>query len=161
MGVGEGKPIRIISGVKVKSLKVIPDERGRLMEILRSDERIFQRFGQCYMTTAKENVVKGWHYHQKQTDNFACVSGMAKLVCYDGRKGSRTHGEINEFFIGVHNPILVQIPPGVYHGFKGVSNPEAILINVPTLPYNHKKPDEYRLPPHGSEIPYDWNSVDR
>jgi dTDP-4-dehydrorhamnose 3,5-epimerase-like enzyme len=28
----------MIDGVKIKRLKVIPDERGRLMEILRSDD---------------------------------------------------------------------------------------------------------------------------
>jgi dTDP-4-dehydrorhamnose 3,5-epimerase len=36
----------MIDGVAIKMLKVIPDERGRLMEILRSDDEIFTRFGQ-------------------------------------------------------------------------------------------------------------------
>ncbi|MCX7972949.1 MAG: dTDP-4-dehydrorhamnose 3,5-epimerase, partial [Candidatus Aminicenantes bacterium] len=40
----------MIEGVKIKKLRVIPDERGRLMEILRADEEIFVRFGQVYMT---------------------------------------------------------------------------------------------------------------
>ena len=41
----------MIAGVKVKQLKTIPDERGRLMEMLRNDDDIFVRFGQLYMTT--------------------------------------------------------------------------------------------------------------
>jgi len=32
----------MIEGVKVKKLKVIPDERGRLMEIMRSDDDFFR-----------------------------------------------------------------------------------------------------------------------
>ncbi len=70
----------MISGVKIKDLKFIPDERGRLMEILRSDEEIFQKFGQIYMTTNYPGVVKAWHYHQKQTDNICCLKGMIKIV---------------------------------------------------------------------------------
>lgn len=101
----------MISGVKIKKLKVIPDERGRLMEILREDDELFSRFGQVYMTTAYPGVVKGWHYHKKQFDNMAVVKGMMKIVLYDGRKDSVTFGELNEFIAGEHNPILVHIPP--------------------------------------------------
>src|SRR3990170_5785700 len=100
----------MIDGVKIKKLKVIPDERGRLMEMLRSDDDLFIKFGQVYMTTAYPGVVKAWHFHKKQTDHFVCVRGMMKVVLYDSREGSPTRGEVNEFFMGDHNPILVQIP---------------------------------------------------
>jgi len=151
---------RLIEGVQVKRLKVIPDERGRLMEILRSDEPIFSRFGQIYMTTAYPGVVKGWHYHKVQDDHFAVVAGMLKLVLYDGREQSETHGAINEFFLGLHNPILVKVPAGVLHGFKAVSETEAIVINVPTEVYHYADPDEYRTDPHINDIPYDWDRSD-
>ena len=151
----------LIDGLRTKPLRVIPDERGRLFEMLRRDEPLFRKFGQVYCTTVNAGIVKGWHYHKRQVDNFVCVSGMIKLVAYDSRKGSRTKGLINEFFIGTHQPMLVQIPAGVYHGFKGIAEPESIVINIPTEPYRHARPDEYRLDPHRSEIPYDWNQVDR
>ncbi|MBI4340982.1 MAG: dTDP-4-dehydrorhamnose 3,5-epimerase family protein [Candidatus Omnitrophica bacterium] len=150
----------MIQGIRTKPLHVIADERGRLFEILRRDEPLFRRFGQVYCTTVHYGVVKGWHYHKRQTDYFVCVSGMIKLVAYDGRKGSRTRGQVNEFFIGVHHPMLVTIPPQVLHGFKGISQPEAVVINVPDHPYRHGKPDEYRVDPHSNEIPYDWHRVD-
>ena len=59
----------MIDGVQIKSLKFIPDERGRLMEILRCDDPMFSRFGQVYMTTTLPGVIKAWHYHRKQDDN--------------------------------------------------------------------------------------------
>src|SRR3990167_5070944 len=86
--------MRLIKGVRVKALKVIPDERGRLFEMLRKDEALFVKFGQVYCTMVSPGVVKGWHYHKQQVDNFVCVSGMIKLVCYDGRSGSRTKGVV-------------------------------------------------------------------
>ena len=48
----------MIDGIIIKELKVIPDERGRLMEILRSDDKLFERFGQVYVTTTYPGVVK-------------------------------------------------------------------------------------------------------
>ncbi len=149
-----------IEGVTVKELRVIPDERGRLMEILRDDDDIFEKFGQVYLTTAYPGVVKGWHYHKVQTDYFTCVSGMMKLVLYDSREDSKTQGKINEFFIGDYNPMLVRIPPGVLHGFKCVSEKEALVINIPTEHYNYDVPDEFRMDAHTEDIPYNWSRND-
>lgn len=146
----------MIEGVQIKKLKVIPDERGRLMEILRCDDEIFIKFGQIYITTNYPGVVKAWHYHKIQTDNVCCVKGMIKAVLYDARENSSTYKEINEFFSGEYTPILISIPPRVYHGWKCISDVESIVVNMPTEPYNCKDPDEYRLPPDTKEIPYDW-----
>ena len=150
----------MIEGVKTKVLKVIPDERGRLMEILRSDEDLFSKFGQVYLTVGYHGVIKGWHYHKVQVDNFACVGGMMQLVLYDARKDSPTFKEVNEFFMGQHNPVLVQIPPYVYHGFRALGTQEGLMINVSSEVYRYKEPDEFRVPPHSKEIPYDWGKID-
>lgn len=146
----------MIDGVKVKKLKVLADERGRLTEMLRSDDDIFIKFGQVYMTTAYPGVIKGWHFHKLQTDNFSVAKGMIKLVLYDSRENSPTRGEIDEFFLGDHSPILVRIPNLVYHGFKCIGMEEAIVINCVTEPYNAKEPDEIRLDPFDKSIPYNW-----
>src|SRR5262245_22866795 len=90
----------LIDGVKIKPLKLIPDERGVLAELVRRDDPMFTKFGQVYMTTAYPGVVKGWHYHKIQIDNFSCVRGMIKLVLYDDREKSSTKGKVNEFFLG-------------------------------------------------------------
>jgi dTDP-4-dehydrorhamnose 3,5-epimerase len=146
----------MIEGIKIKKLKVIPDERGRLMEMLRCDDEIFTKFGQVYMTTTYPHVIKAWHYHKLQHDSFIVLKGMIKLVCYDVRENSKSFGEINEFFIGEYNADLVQIPPFIYHGWKCISENEAIIINVVSEPYNHSNPDEYRKIYNAPDIPYDW-----
>jgi dTDP-4-dehydrorhamnose 3,5-epimerase len=150
----------MIDGVKTKQLKVIPDERGRLMEMLRSDDELFIKFGQVYLTTAYPGVVKGWHYHRKQYDNMVVVKGMMKIVLYDNRQGSKTYGEINEFFVGEHQPMLIHIPPFILHGFKCISEHEAMIINCPTEVYHYHDPDEFRVDPHQNDIPYDWTRRD-
>lgn len=150
----------MIDGVYVKKLRVICDERGRLMEMLRSDDEHFVKFGQVYVTTAYPGVVKGWHYHKIQTDTFMVVVGMMKLVLYDDREGSPTRGEINEFFLGEYNPSSVRIPPGILHGFKCISEVEAMVVNCCSEPYQYDQPDEYRVHPHQNDIPYTWDRKD-
>jgi len=150
----------MIDGVKIKKLKVIPDDRGRLMEIFRADDDFFEKFGQVYISTTYPGVVKAWHKHEKQTDNMACVAGMVKVVLCDARKKSTTFNEINEFRMGVHNPILIHIPAGIWHGWKCVGPDESIVVNAPTEMYDYKNPDEQRLDPHKGGIPYDWSRKD-
>ena len=150
----------MIDGVIVKKLKVIPDERGYLMEMLRADDEFFTKFGQVYLTVAYPGVVKGWHYHKVQTDRFVGVSGMLKVVLYDPREDSKTHGEVNEFFMGELNPILLVIPPLVLHGMKGIGTKPGMIVNCPTEVYDYENPDEHRVDPHDKDIPYDWESKD-
>ena len=126
------------------------------MEILRFDDEIFNQFGQVYLTTAYPGVVKAWHYHKKQTDNFTCIKGMMKVVLYDSREGSPTRGQLNEFFLGDRNPLLISVPPLVYHGFKAIGEETAFFLSVPTFVYDYDDPDEFRLPPDTKDIPYDW-----
>jgi dTDP-4-dehydrorhamnose 3,5-epimerase len=147
----------MIDGVKVKDLKVVPDERGLLMEMLRSDDPDFQHFGQVYVTMVYPGVVKAWHYHKKQTDHFVCVGGMAKVVLHDTREDSPTKGETNEFVIGWQRQRMVIIPPGVYHGFTPAGTEPAFIVNIPTELYDYEQPDEFRLPANDASIGYDWS----
>jgi dTDP-4-dehydrorhamnose 3,5-epimerase len=150
----------MIEGVKTRKLRLIPDERGYLMEMFRSDWEEFEKFGQVYVTAVYPGVVKGWHYHKLQTDHFICVKGMAKVALYDNRDDSPTKGEVNEFFLGEQNPTMLTIPAGVCHGFKGISTEMTLIVNVPDQLYNYGEPDEYRFPAHSPEIPYDWERKD-
>ena len=94
----------MIHDVKIKKLRLIPDDRGRLMEIMRADDDMFNGFGQVYLSTTYPGVVKAWHYHKLQEDYFACVRGMVKLVLADTREDSPTEGQISEFVIGELTP---------------------------------------------------------
>jgi len=85
---------------------------------------------------------------------------MAKVVLYDGRETSRTRGEVNEFFMGEQNPILLVIPPLVLHGMKGVGTEPAYLVNTTTEHYVYDAPDEHRVAPRSGEVPYDWDRKD-
>jgi dTDP-4-dehydrorhamnose 3,5-epimerase len=144
-----------IEGVIVKSLTKIPDERGCIYHMLRSDDQVFERFGEIYFSTIYPGVIKGWHLHKEMTLNYAVIQGMIKLVLYDDRAGSPTKGKLMEVFIGDENYCLVKIPPKIWNGFKGIGSKPAIVANCSTIPHD---PDEIeRLSPSSDKIPYDWS----
>jgi dTDP-4-dehydrorhamnose 3,5-epimerase len=146
----------MIQGVEVKRLTRHADERGYLMEILRSDDEIFTKFGQCYVSMNYPNVIRAWHWHQKQDDYFVVVKGMIRVGLCDMREGSPTRGEVNEFYLGENNDIVLKIPVGVAHGYKTVGVEPSLLVNFPSEVYNPEEPDEYRLPWNTDQIPFNW-----
>ena len=144
----------MIEGVVVHPLKQMPDERGKVMHMLKATDAHFERFGEIYFSMVYPGVVKGWHRHSRMTINYAVVTGTTKLVLYDDRAGSSTRGRIEELFIGESNYSLVRVPPMVWNGFKGIGTKPAIVANCATIPHD---PEEIeRLDPSGDRIPYDW-----
>jgi dTDP-4-dehydrorhamnose 3,5-epimerase len=149
----------MIVGVEVYPLRQIPDERGKIMHMLRRDDPHFEEFGEIYFSLVYPGVVKGWHLHKRMTLNYACIVGAIKLVVYDDREDSVTRGLFNEIYIGESNYCLVRIPPGVWNGFKGIGITPAIVANCATYPHD---PDEItRISPTSGQIPYDWGIVNR
>jgi len=146
----------VIQGVQIKQLTPHADERGYLMELLRADDEIFTKFGQCYVSLNYPGVVRAWHYHKKQEDYFVVVKGMCKVGLYDMREGSPTKGQAEAYYLGERNNAVLRIPIGVAHGYKTVGPEPSLLINFPTEVYDPHEPDEHRLPWDSPEIPFNW-----
>lgn len=144
----------MIEGVCITPLKQIPDERGKIMHMLRSDALGFTGFGEIYFSCVYPQAIKGWHIHKKMVLNYAVPHGNIKFVLYDDRPDSPTKGEVQEVFMGPDNYCLVTVPPMVWNGFKGLGNEMAIVANCASI---YHDPDEIaRLDPFDPSIPYDW-----
>jgi dTDP-4-dehydrorhamnose 3,5-epimerase len=145
----------MIDGVQIVPLDRIPDERGTVMHMLRRSDPHFIEFGEIYFSSVYPGVIKGWHKHREMTLNYACIHGRIKLVLFDDREGSPTKGEIMEIFLGPDNYSLVQIPPGLWNGFKGMGDSAAIVANCATHPHDPRR--SIRLDPFDNHIPYSWD----
>jgi dTDP-4-dehydrorhamnose 3,5-epimerase len=145
----------MIEGVQVIGLRRIPDERGTISHMLKCTDPHFQQFGEIYFSSAYRGVVKAWHRHREMTLNYACIFGGIKLALYDEREESATRGEVMELFLGADNYCLVVIPPDVWTGYKGLSDPFAIVANCCTHPHDPTR--SRRIDPFQNHIPYDWN----
>lgn len=144
----------MIEGVGVYPLLQIPDERGKVMRMLRADDPHFERFGEIYFSVVYPGVIKAWHRHERMGLNYAVPRGSIKLVLYDDRPASPTRGALQELFLGEAHYALVSIPPLVWNGFKGLGSEPALVANCATLPHDPR--EMVRLDPFDGAIPYDW-----
>ncbi len=144
---------RAIEGVEVHPLRRIPDERGTIFHMLKTSDPWFRGFGEIYFSTIYEGVVKGWHLHRDMTLNYACMHGRVKCVVYDDRDGSPSRGSLMEIYLGPDSYSLLVVPPGVWNGFKGMSD-LSIVANCCTHAHDPKRSS--RLDPFDNQIPYDW-----
>jgi dTDP-4-dehydrorhamnose 3,5-epimerase len=149
----------MIDGVVISPRRVIPDDRGKVMHVLKATDPEFERFGEVYFSQVYPGVVKGWHLHREMVIHYAVPVGMIKLVLYDEREGSATRGQLQEVYLGVDNYCLVKVPVGVWNGFMGLGVVPALVVNCATIP--HDPGEIERLDPHRSHIPYDWAVKDR
>lgn len=145
----------MIHGIKITPLKIISDERGKVMHMLRSDSEIFHKFGEIYFSTIYDSAIKGWHLHKESFLNYACIKGEVKLVLFDNREKSKTRNEYQEIILSPNNNYaLVTIPPNIWNGFKGLNNEESIIANCLTLPHNEN--EMVRKEPFDKSFNYKW-----
>ena len=136
-----------IDGVTTASLQARVDDRGYLVEILRSTDDHFTRFGQVYLVgNVKAGTVRAFHKHAAMWDWFFVSHGMAKFVLVDDRPDSATYRNMQVVVTGDRNPMLVSVPPGVFHGWISLSD-DTQMISTASEVYNRAEPDEVRIPP--------------
>ena len=144
----------MIDGVKITSLKIISDNRGSVMHMMRKDSPVYKSFGEIYFSTIFKDSVKAWHLHKNSTLNYVCVKGKVKLVLFDDRENSATKGKFQELTLSPINYFMVSIPPNIWNGFKGEDIPESIIANCLDLPHDEK--EMVRLKPEDKKFNYKW-----
>lgn len=136
-----------IEGVSCEPLVAHCDDRGYLIEILRATDAPFTKFGQVYLVgDMKAGTTRAFHKHEKLWDWFFISHGTAKFVLVDDRPESSTYGHIKTVISGSRNPMMVTVPPGVYHGWMALED-DTQLISVASEVYCRENPDEVRIPP--------------
>lgn len=145
----------MIDGVRIKEIREIVDARGSLQPMIRADEAdLFTRFGEVYFSITNPGAVKAWHRQAVQTNLLSCVSGNLRLVLYDDREGSPTHGELQLIECGDSARRLVRVPPGVIYGWQNRGAVPAILANCASHP--HDAAQFEKIDAASGRVPHVW-----
>ena len=152
----QGEPVeRLPAGVSFYDLPVQIDERGSVRELFDL------RWNWCpeplvfvYCFTIRPGLIKGWGMHKLHTDRYYALSGEMEVVLYDDRPDSPTRGLVSKIVLSQYRARLMNIPAGVWHADRNIGSKDLVVINFPTIPYDHANPDKYRLPLDTDLIPY-------
>ncbi len=145
----------MIDGVIITKRKIIKDERGQVMHMLRNDDKVFKNFGEIYFSTINYKKIKAWHLHKEATLNYVCIKGKVKLVLYDDRDSSSSKGKLEEITLSPDNYNLITIPNNIWNGFKGLDKEESIIANCLNIPHNEN--EMVRIDPFDKSIDYNWD----
>ncbi len=157
-----GERLRALpDGVVLRKLITHTDERGTVCELfdprwgIQPDPMVF-----AYAFTIRPGFAKGWGVHRRHHDRYAFLSGELELALYDEREDSPTAGLSATVVLSELHRRLLTIPPGVWHAERNIGETEVLVVNFPTIPYDHANPDKERLPLDTEELPLqttrDW-----
>lgn len=131
-----------ISQVSIFRLKFYKDDRGSLSELWRRDEHLFgmncMEPTMCYLSSTEPGVARGPHEHEAQWDRFAFFDGKFYLSLWENREKKPPWSNYRQrftFVVGKDWPTLVEVPPGVVHGYKNIGDEPALVLNLPNRLY--------------------------
>jgi dTDP-4-dehydrorhamnose 3,5-epimerase len=154
--------LHLIDGVIIKEVRNVAKDNGIVTEMWRDDWDLpGSHVAQVFQASLEAGSISAWHVHRHATDRLFANHGLLKIALYDARAGSRSHGRVNVIRCGTARPLLVVVPPGVWHGVQNLGSTVALLVNMPDRAYRYESPDHWRLPHDTPEIPYSFTSIAR
>lgn len=146
-------------GVTFHDVTTHVDDRGSVCEIFdprwgwHPDPVVF-----VYTFSIRPGMIKGWGLHKNHEDRYFLLSGELEVVLYDDRPDSSTRGLVSKIYLSEYRRRLMNIPTGVWHADHNIGSKDAIVVNCPTIQYDHTSPDKYRLPLDTDQIPYKFDN---
>jgi len=148
---------KTIDGVRIREVRNIQKGRGLLTEVFRADWRLDDGvIGQVFQVALGPREISAWHAHRRTIDRLFVNRGAVRIVLFDARTSSPTHGQLNEFRFGEHRPALLRVPPGVWHGVENLRGEPSAVLNLVDQAYSYEDPDHWRLPADSPRIPFSF-----
>ncbi len=147
-----------IDGVMMLELTQHPDERGSFTEIYRTDWIPGEReMVQSNLSFSRPGVLRGLHFHRRQTDYWVLLEGHAFVGLYDLRVGSPTRGAAAGIsLVAESSDRALLIPPGVAHGFLAES--KVRLLYLVDAVYDGA--DEFGIAWNDPDVGIEWPVTD-
>lgn len=156
-----GSPLTPLpQGVTFREAPTHIDDRGFIVEAFDSrwawhpDPLVFS-----YVLGIRPGMIKGWGMHKLHEDRYFILFGDMMVVMYDDRPDSPTRGLVAKVVLSESNRRLMNIPAGVWHANWNIGNKDVVVVNFPTMPYQHDNPDKYRLPLDTDLIPFRFENA--
>ena len=112
-----------------------------------------------YSFTIRPGRIKGWGMHKEHEDRYFVLCGEMEVVLYDPRPDSPTKGQVSKVILSEYDRRIMNVPIGVWHANRNLSQKDLVVVNFPTIPYDHAKPDKYRLPLDTDQIPFKFDDA--
>ena len=150
-----------LEGVVTREVLHVPRDHGIITETFRPEwDPTGLPIVHVYQARLFPGAIGAWSCHMKSVDRLFVNQGHLKVVLYDGREESPTHGMLKEYHVGDARPTFIVLPTGIWHGLQNLGANDALVLNFPTMAYDYADPDHWRLPMDSDQIPYHWGATE-
>jgi dTDP-4-dehydrorhamnose 3,5-epimerase len=144
----------MLDGMIKTNLNIIKLESGSVFHALKKTDPGFEDFGEVYFSTVLKDAIKAWKMHQRMTLNLVVPVGRVLFCFMDPRETSSTMSKTFKIILSQEPYSRLTVPPGIWFGFKGVSDGLNLICNVADIPH---EPNEV-IRKEIDKIDMDWRN---
>ena len=139
----------LIKGVYSSEAKHITTPSGDIFHIMRKDVESYNGFGEVYISSVKQEAIKGWKKHTKMRLNIVVPSGSIRFVLYNPETKEKA-----EILLSPENYKRLTVEPGIWMAFRGESAGISMLVNFADIPHDPSEAESLGLdqPP----VDHEW-----
>ncbi len=138
---------KIKNNITITKLKKITLKKGNVLKFIDKKDKNFFGFGEVYFSLIKKNKIKAWKKHTKMIMNLTVPIGRVKFVFFNEDRKF-----LKEVIVGDKDYKRITVKPGIWFGFKGLSNGVNLVSNFSNIVHESKESTNIEI----SEIIYKW-----
>ena len=133
--------MNLLSNILISQTNTIPNDLGDIVKIVKCEEQQTKNIGEVYCSWLISNKIKAWKKLKIHTMNLFVIIGAIRLVFIDN------NDEVMKIEISSNSNRFLTIPPGIWYGFKCISNNNGLILNSTDVVHNPnlvtRKPVDY------------------
>ena len=119
-----------VDEVLVTPLSRIEVSGGDILHGIKRGDLGFINFGEAYFSIVEAGAIKAWKRHSLMTLNVIVPLGCIYFAFFDSK------GKKRQEIVGQDRYVRLTVPPGIWFGFKGLSNSKNMLLNVADIEHD-------------------------
>ncbi len=136
-----------LDNILVTPLPRIQTAGGDVMHAMKQSDAGFAGFGEAYFSWVDAGAVKAWKRHSRMTMNLVVPVGQMRFVFFNEADNTFRVEDI-----GAERYARLTVPPGIWFGFKGLAQPQNLLLNLASIPHDPTEAERRTL----EQIDYNW-----
>ena len=134
-----------VEEIIVTPLARIPVVGGDVLRAMKSDDIGYVNFGESYFSIVHHGAIKAWKRHLLMTLNLVVPMGLVRFVFIDQKNSKRVED------IGVDRYSRITVPPGIWFGFRGMSEENSLILNIADIKHDETEVERKDLAEYSIE----------
>ena len=140
-----------LDDILVTPLQRVETVGGDVLHGMKQSDQGYDGFGEAYFSWVSVNSVKAWKRHTQMTMNVLVPVGKVQFVFRCLNSDGVEEFRVEE--LGEDRYVRLTVPSGIWFGFRGLSTPQSLVLNIASIPHDPLEVERLLL----SDINYNWD----